>query len=311
MKTFWLLFTVMFVTYVLGISLPILTLEKVFGIFNNEQSILSGLGTLIDHEEYILFAIIGLFSILFPILKFTSMAIIAVKWTRTGVACKKWLEVLEKAGRWSMLDVFVVALVVVFVKLGTLANVEPRYGVIFFTISVIVAILTSECLGRIICTELEPDGVLPGYESSLPVKTVFSFTVLTIITAGFCMLAASYHIVKTTDGTKFYFKKEIAFNHTYVDIDAVPFSELKSYTDVIKVMIYCGDVKYIPNPVSLLADGAVEFCDEFSLTESVDEIGRASKAQIDDFNTTISTNAVKAKEAMSNQADNQWAGREC
>jgi paraquat-inducible protein A len=39
-------------------------------------------------------------------------------------------------GKWSMLDVFVVAVLVVTVKLGAMASVEARYGIYAFTAAV-------------------------------------------------------------------------------------------------------------------------------------------------------------------------------
>jgi len=41
-------------------------------------------------------------------------------------------------GKWSMLDVFVVAVLVVSVKLGAIASVEMRYGLYAFAAAVIL-----------------------------------------------------------------------------------------------------------------------------------------------------------------------------
>ena len=51
-----------------------------------------------------------------------------------------WLGAL---GKWSMLDVFVVAILIVTVKLGPLANVEPKIGIYVFTGAILSAILTT------------------------------------------------------------------------------------------------------------------------------------------------------------------------
>jgi paraquat-inducible protein A len=44
-------------------------------------------------------------------------------------------------GKWSMLDVFVVAVLVVTVKLGAIANVEMHYGLYFFSAAVILTMI--------------------------------------------------------------------------------------------------------------------------------------------------------------------------
>ena len=55
----------------------------------------------------------------------------------------KILEWLGFLGKWSMLDVFVVAILIVAVKLGPLANVTPRAGVYIFSLAIILSIITA------------------------------------------------------------------------------------------------------------------------------------------------------------------------
>ena len=51
-----------------------------------------------------------------------------------------WLGLL---GKWSMLDVFIVAIMIVLVKLGPLARVEPRSGVYVFAAAIGMSMLTT------------------------------------------------------------------------------------------------------------------------------------------------------------------------
>ena len=55
-----------------------------------------------------------------------------------GSFLDKTLHVIETLGKWSMLDVFVVALLLVSVKLGVLAKVEVHYGLYVFATSVLL-----------------------------------------------------------------------------------------------------------------------------------------------------------------------------
>ena len=50
----------------------------------------------------------------------------------------QYLHWMHLYGKWSMLDVFVVAILVVAVKLGAIANVEMRYGLYAFAASVLI-----------------------------------------------------------------------------------------------------------------------------------------------------------------------------
>jgi len=46
-------------------------------------------------------------------------------------------------GKWSMLDVFIVAILVVSVKLGAIASVEMRYGLYAFATAVVLKMYTA------------------------------------------------------------------------------------------------------------------------------------------------------------------------
>jgi paraquat-inducible protein A len=57
-----------------------------------------------------------------------------------------WLGLL---GKWSMLDVFVVAILIVLVKLGPMARVEPRAGVYVFAWAILASMLTTMYVDRL------------------------------------------------------------------------------------------------------------------------------------------------------------------
>ena len=52
---------------------------------------------------------------------------------------KRLFEALEHLGKWSMMDVFVVALVVVIAKISALADAHARYGIYFFGASILLS----------------------------------------------------------------------------------------------------------------------------------------------------------------------------
>ena len=52
---------------------------------------------------------------------------------------------IEAIGRWSMVDIYVVTIMVALVKLGALANVEAGPAAAYFAAVVILTMLAAEC----------------------------------------------------------------------------------------------------------------------------------------------------------------------
>lgn len=120
---------------VVGITAPIVTLNK-FVLIENTFSIISGCTELIYEKKYFLFFLITSFSVLLPLLKIIVLFQIVTNKKRHNDIMQKLLHWMHLLGKWSMLDVFVVAVLVVTVKLGAIASVEARYGIYAFTASV-------------------------------------------------------------------------------------------------------------------------------------------------------------------------------
>lgn len=129
-----------------GLQAPILTLEK-FYLFSHTISLLSALQTLAREAEWGLFALVATFSVVFPILKTLLLLLIWNFDVSNGEAHRRRLAWLATYGKWSMLDVFVVALLVVSVKLGALAQARVELGIYAFAASVILTMLLSAWIG--------------------------------------------------------------------------------------------------------------------------------------------------------------------
>ena len=115
-KILRLLVVVSAVCLAVGLTAPVLTLEKFF-IIDNTFSILSGLVQLLEEGRFFLFIIILLFSVILPIIKLWVLFRLLGS-TKTNESLHRYLHMMHQYGKWSMLDVFVVALLVVAVKLG-------------------------------------------------------------------------------------------------------------------------------------------------------------------------------------------------
>jgi len=54
-------------------------------------------------------------------------------------------EAVEFIGRWSMIDVFVVAILSALVQLDTVASINPGIAAISFALSVVFTMLSAQC----------------------------------------------------------------------------------------------------------------------------------------------------------------------
>ena len=119
-----------------GLTTPVLTLEKFF-IVENTFSIASGLVQLFEEGRWFLFVIILLFSVILPLVKLTVLYRLLGSRSNKHKSLHHYLHLMHQYGKWSMLDVFVVALLVVAVKLGAVASVETHYGLYAFGAAVL------------------------------------------------------------------------------------------------------------------------------------------------------------------------------
>jgi len=145
-KALLVLLVVTAIMFVVGLSAPILTLEKFF-IIENTFSIFSGLVQLLEEGRIFLFVIILLFSVVMPIIKLGVLFRLLGSTAGSSETLHRYLRLMHQYGKWSMLDVFVVALLVVAVKLGAVASVETHYGLYAFGSAVL---LTMAITARVI-----------------------------------------------------------------------------------------------------------------------------------------------------------------
>ena len=54
-------------------------------------------------------------------------------------------RIVESVGRWSMIDVFMISILVGLVRLGAIATIEPGVGAIAFAAVVITTMIAATC----------------------------------------------------------------------------------------------------------------------------------------------------------------------
>ncbi|MFQ6016997.1 MAG: paraquat-inducible protein A [Kiloniellaceae bacterium] len=125
---------------VAGWTVPIMTIRKLI-FFAERISILEGAATLWSSGDYFLFLVVFVFSVVFPALKTVLALLLWYGADAQGRGLKRALARLEALGRWSMLDVFVAALIVVAVQVSLISEVTAHPGLYVFTAAVVLSLL--------------------------------------------------------------------------------------------------------------------------------------------------------------------------
>ncbi|MDP2654318.1 MAG: paraquat-inducible protein A [Candidatus Omnitrophota bacterium] len=132
---------------IIGLSLPILTVQKLWE--SNTYSIVTGVENLWLEKHYVLAVVIFLFSVIFPIAKLLSLSAVWFIRLKAGHR-QRVIALIEVFGKWSMLDVFVSAIIIVWVKLGALASAQAENGIYFFGASVLLTMIASSLQGDLV-----------------------------------------------------------------------------------------------------------------------------------------------------------------
>jgi len=124
------------------------------------STILGGVILLIHHGSIPVALVIFLFSVMVPIGKLLSMFYLVWTVKRHSPASPRqrtvMFQVTEFVGKWSMVDVFVVAILVALVHLGGLLAIRPGIAALSFAGVVIVTMVAAESFDpRLIWDEME------------------------------------------------------------------------------------------------------------------------------------------------------------
>lgn len=114
---------------------------------HSESTILSGVVVFWKAGSYGIASVIFIASVVVPCTKFLALGALLVTTGRRSVSAMRERAVLYRAvelvGYWSMLDVLVVAIICALVKFGPLSEIEPRAGILFFGMVVILTMLSA------------------------------------------------------------------------------------------------------------------------------------------------------------------------
>ena len=131
--------------YVPANLLPVMSTASVLG--KSEHTILGGIAELWASGSWELALIVFIASIVVPLLKIAALALLGFtahrgsRWRQPERA--RLYRLVETVGHWSMLDVFVVVLLVGMVRFGSFASVSPEVGLLAFGVVVVMTMLAS------------------------------------------------------------------------------------------------------------------------------------------------------------------------
>jgi paraquat-inducible protein A len=135
------------VCLVLGLTLPVMKLTRLY-FWTDTPSILSIVSALWESGETFLAGVIFVFSIVFPALKLLYIAMAGTLTAFDPARRGHWLKRIEWLGKWSMLDVLVLALLVFYAKAVGFADAVTLPGVYFFAASVFLTMIAYSLIER-------------------------------------------------------------------------------------------------------------------------------------------------------------------
>lgn len=128
--------------FVLGLTLPLIELERLW-LLTDAPSLLQIVAGLWEDGETLLAGAVALFSVAFPMVKIAALHVAVID-GRPG----RGLGFLSALGKWSMMDVMLVALVIFAAKTSGLASAITQPGLIFYGSAVLLSALSAVLAGR-------------------------------------------------------------------------------------------------------------------------------------------------------------------
>jgi paraquat-inducible protein A len=142
----WALLLTSVVLYIPANVLPVMTVTSLGRA--QADTIMSGVVYLFVHGQWPLAVLIFFASVFVPLAKILTLGFLAASVGRRSswrpVDRTRMYRLTELLGRWSMVDIYVVTILVALVKLGNLATIEAGLGAVFFGAVVVVTMIAAE-----------------------------------------------------------------------------------------------------------------------------------------------------------------------
>jgi paraquat-inducible protein A len=144
----WALLLAAAVCYVPANVLPVMRVTS-FGQVASD-TIMSGVIYFLTHGMWPLAIVVFVASVFVPVLKLVVLAFLVISVQRGSswrpVERTRLYRITEAIGRWSMVDIFAITILVALVRLGNLASIDAGPGAVFFGALVVFTMLAAESL---------------------------------------------------------------------------------------------------------------------------------------------------------------------
>ncbi len=154
----WALLLASYIFYVPANLLPVMTVTSLGR--TQSDTIMSGVIYLLLHGSWPLALLVFVASVVVPLAKLLILTYLLISVQRKS----RWrpfdrtrlYRVTESVGRWSMVDIYVVTILVALVKLGNLATIQAGLGAVFFGAVVVLTMFAAMAFDpRLIWDNLE------------------------------------------------------------------------------------------------------------------------------------------------------------
>jgi paraquat-inducible protein A len=156
----WALVVAAIILYIPANILP-MTVTSALGTVQAD-TIMSGVIYFIHSGSWEIAAVIFIASVFVPLLKLLILIglllSVQLRWRWSPKDRTTLYRLTEAVGRWSMLDVYVVTILVALVKLGAVASIEAGPAAVFFAAVVVITMIAAESFDpRLIWDTLEEE----------------------------------------------------------------------------------------------------------------------------------------------------------
>lgn len=150
-----------------GLWMPAFAVKTLF--IKSQYSLIEGIVSFLEAEEYFLFLIVAFFSVVLPAVKLAVLIAVWAGGDHAGRNARKALRFVAAVSKWSMLDVFIVAVMVMALDGNLFTTAEVHSGVAFFAAAIVLSTVAALWLNaRLASADAERDGKTSGVPPSAP-----------------------------------------------------------------------------------------------------------------------------------------------
>ncbi len=141
----WALGITALILYIPANLYPVLTVIQLGS--DSPSTILGGVRDLVDVGEWPLAALVFFASLVVPVMKIVGLAILLIgihmRSKRRRRDRTRLYRIIDRIGRWSMIDIFMLSLLVALLQFGSIVSVHPGIGAVAFVSVVILTMLAA------------------------------------------------------------------------------------------------------------------------------------------------------------------------